>query len=165
MSSPPARGAQITGSPQPRLGCSMRAKTGPARPNAQSVAPHQSTRPFGWCSSGSSIRRRTSVAAIGSTLMAKTQRQEATDTRNPPSTGPNTAEVPLQAVQVPIARPAASPRKLDMISASELGTRSAPKMPCTNRAAIRIPTLGATAQAREATRNPTSPATRIRLRP
>ena len=45
------------------------------------------------------------------------------------TSAPNTAEIPLQAVQVPIAAPRSSPSNVETIRASELGVSSAPAIP------------------------------------
>lgn len=64
-----------------------------------------------------------------------------------------------------MALPCAGPRKVEVISASELGTKSAAPAPWIPRATMSKRALGATAQASEARPNITSPARRIRRRP
>src|SRR5882724_9870698 len=103
--------------------------------------------------------------AMGRTFIANIQRQEALSTSRPPTNGPRMNEIPVQAVQLPIALPWAGPEKVEMISANELGTRSAPAMPCKPRKRINEVLLGAAAQSKEAIPKPHSPSFRIRLRP
>ena len=69
------------------------------------------------------------------------------------------------AVQTPIARACAEPWNALRMSASELGTSSAPATPCRPRARIRTSAVGATAHATEAIPKPSSPQNRTRLRP
>ena len=52
------------------------------------------------------------------TLIQKTNRHDSVWVRNPPAAGPAMVEIPLQAVQVPIARPLASPWKVAVRIAS-----------------------------------------------
>ena len=62
--------------------------------------------------------------------MMKTQRQEACVTSQPPTSGPITNAMPVQAVQVPIAAPRSSPLNVAVITASPAGVSSAPATPC-----------------------------------
>lgn len=71
----------------------------------------------------------------------------------------------VAAVQMPIARAWAAPRNVDVINASELGTRNAPAAPCTARKPTTSSTVGARAMAVEATANPTRPTRSTRARP
>ena len=63
-------------------------------------------------------------------------RQLETPISQPPSSGPITVEMPLHAVQVPIAAPRAAPENVPVIKASEAGVSSAPAMPCSPRKTI-----------------------------
>ena len=54
--------------------------------------------------------------------------------------------IPPQAVQDPIAAPRSVRGKAATMIASELGVSSAPAAPCSARAAISVPIVGATAQ-------------------
>ena len=69
-------------------------------------------------------------------LIRKMERQEATETSQPPMSGPITNEIPVHAVHVPIAAPRSSPAKFAVIVASAAGVRSAPETPCRPRATI-----------------------------
>ena len=163
---PTSRGIQIMGLPQPKLPCSMSAKTGAPSPTTARIAPTRSTRPPGirsslWPSRMSSQR----VTAIGTTLMANTRRQDSRSTKTPPSTGPSRKAALVHAVQRPIAVPCAAPRNVDRMRARELGTSSAPATPCRPRATIRKSPVGASAQAIEVRANPMSPKRITTMRP
>ncbi len=71
----------------------------------------------------------------------------------------------VNAVHCPIAFAWAAPRKFDMMMASELGTRSAPPMPWSPRAMMRISAVGEIAQIRDATPKMTRPARSTTIRP
>ena len=60
--------------------------------------------------------------------------------------GPARKDALVQAVHWPIAFDCAASRNVEMMRASELGTRRAPAMPCRARPAMRISPVGATAQ-------------------
>ena len=57
-------------------------------------------------------------------------------TSQPPTSGPITNAIPVQAVQVPIAAPRSSPANVEVITASPAGVRIAPAIPCRPRARI-----------------------------
>ena len=138
----------------------------PPRPTAQSAAPTRSIGVRLVARAAGAMRASTaSVAATGTTLMAKTHLHEPASTSAPPASGPSTKEMPVHAVQVPMAFPWAGPSKLAMMSASELGTSSAPATPCNPRATIKICTLGAAAHSADVAAKPTSPPANTRLRP
>ena len=99
------------------------------------------------------------------TLSRKAQRHEKWSTRKPPTTGPTAAVMPLNADQVPIARPRSACGKLAPSSARLPGTSSAAPMPCTARAATSWPTPCAAAQAADASVNTAAPTRNTRLRP
>ena len=63
------------------------------------------------------------------TLIRKIQRHDAASIKAPPPSGPITVEMPLHAVQVPIAPPRSSGGNVDMMIASVLGMSSAPATP------------------------------------
>jgi hypothetical protein len=105
------------------------------------------------------------VITISGTLIQKTKRHDRASVRNPPAAGPAIVEMPLHAVQVPIARPRASPLKVEVRIASDPGTSSAPARPCRPRRAIRKPVSGASAHRIDVTPNPASPIAKIRRRP
>lgn len=99
---------------------------------------------------------QTTASAMG-TLMKKTQRHEACWTSHPPRTGPAAVVMDVKADQVPMARPSCSRGNETLMSARLLGTRSAPPMPCTPRATISWPTVGANPHHAEAPENRTTP--------
>jgi hypothetical protein len=98
-----------------------------------------------------------SVTASGATFTPKIHRQFNASTRTPPSSGPMTKAVPVQAVQVPIALACVAPENRALIIANELGTRNAAPTPCRQRAAISTQPLGANAHNSEAAANTASP--------
>ncbi len=83
------------------------------------------------------------MIASGTMLTPKIHRQFSASTNTPPSSGPTTKAVPVQAVQVPIARAWAAPEKRALIIASELGTKNAAPTPCRQRAATSTQPVGA----------------------
>ncbi len=164
---PPSSGTQTIGSLQPWVGCSIRAKTGPPRPAAESRIPSQSMprNASGSRLSLTACRVSATVTAISGRLTQKIARQESSPIRAPPPAGPSTVAIPVQAVQVPTALPRASPEKVAATIASEPGTSSAPATPCRARAPTRNSSEGATAQRAEQAPKAISPITYIRRRP
>ena len=164
---PAISGTKTIGSPQPFVGCSIRAYTGSPRPTAEKAIPNQSM-----CLSASgSTDSRTQrcaihiVTRISGTLTRKMARQENASTSAPPPAGPITVAMPVQAVQVPTARPRSAPSKVAARIASEPGTRSAPARPWSPRAAIRKPLLGAMPQRTEVMPKRPRPMMKIRRLP
>ena len=102
---------------------------------------------------------------MGTTLMRNAHRHDSRSTNRPPITGPAIIAVVVPAVQMPIARLCAAPRKFDVMSASELGTRKAAAAPCTARATIRNSDVGDAATAIDAMPNPMRPIRSTRTRP
>ena len=144
----------------------MSAKITPPRPSTHVSAPSQSTlAPPARAGSGSTRARMISVAATGTTLMAKIQRHDAASTSAPPSSGPAMNDTPVHAVHAPIAFAWPAPEKLPTIIASELGTSNAPAIPCSARATISTGAVGANAHASDVTAKPIRPAANTRLRP
>jgi hypothetical protein len=94
-------------------------------------------------------------------LRKKIQRQDAYSTSAPPTSGPITVAIPLQAVQAPIAHPERS-RYVARRSARLPGVRSAPKTPWISRAAISTPSVGAMPARTEEAAKPTTPHTNVR---
>ena len=105
------------------------------------------------------------MAVTGSTLIANTQRQEAWSTITPPTSGPTSAAIPPQAVQLPIAAARWPVGNAATMIASALGVRSAPAAPWNARAAISTSIVGASAHATEKTPNPTTPSVKMRRSP
>ena len=99
----------------------------------------------------------TSTTITNGTLIRKIQRQDAPSISAPPTSGPTTVEMPVHAVHDPIAAPRSDSGKVAMMIASVLGTSSAPNAPCSTRAAIRMPTDGASAHASDITPKPATP--------
>jgi hypothetical protein len=126
------------------------------------MAPHVSTLtlalvlPF----SGSNLISH-SVIAIGKILIAKIARHDSVSTKRPPTSGPTTNAIPVQAVQLPIAFAWDGPLKVEMMIAKELGTSSAPATPCNPRKSMSKVLVGAAAQSKEATPNPMRPQRKI----
>ncbi len=98
-------------------------------------------------------------------LTAKISRHETSCTSAPPPNGPMTVAMPVHAVHLPIASARSFSSNESTISASVLGTSSAPKVPWTARAPIRKLLLGATAHSSEQTPKPTRPIANTRRRP
>ena len=79
--------------------------------------------------------------------------------------GPARNEALVHAVHCPMAFDCAASRNVEMISASELGTRSAPAMPCTPRSTMRNSAVGEIAMSSDATPNAMSPTRSTTMRP
>ncbi len=97
--------------------------------------------------------------------MMNTHRQVACVTSQPPASGPTTNAMPVHDVQVPIAAPRSSPLKVDVITASPAGVRSAPVTPWSARATISVFPSGAAAQRADITPKPMIPMRKIRRAP
>ena len=98
-------------------------------------------------------------------LIRKISRQEPASISQPPRIGPKAAAMDDQAAQMPIARPRSALGKLPEISARLLGTKSAPPMPWTARAAISSPGPAARPHHSEAAANTAVPSANTRRRP
>ena len=107
----------------------------------------------------------TSAAITIGTLIMKIQRQDATSTISPPSSGPARIPIPPQAVHLPIAAPRSSLGKTATMIASAAGVSSAPDTPCRARAAISTPIVGDSAQITDPIPNPQTPARNTRASP
>ena len=105
------------------------------------------------------------MTAASGTLIAKIQRHEAWSTSQPPTSGPATEAIPPHAVHAPIAAARALFSKAATMIASELGVTSAPAAPCSARAAISTPMVGATAHATEKTPKAPTPIAKMRRWP
>ena len=165
--SPTAAAASTGAEPPPRVGASISANTIPARPSVAAAAPATSTGPSPASprlSGTLATQASNSTTPIG-TLSRKAQRHEKWSTRKPPTTGPIAAVMPLNADQVPIARPRSASGKLAPSSARLPGTSSAAPMPCSARAAINCPVSCAAAQAADVATNTATPSRNTRLRP
>jgi len=144
----------------------MSANTIPPSPAAQSTAPRTSTRrPDTVGVGGTAARTSRTVATTRGTFSANTHRHDAWSTITPPASGPITAAIPLHAVQLPIAGPRSWGENAPMMIASELGTSNAAAAPCSVRAAISTPIVGARAHATEKTPKATTPTANTRRTP
>ena len=102
--SPAPSDVATAGCERPSRCISINANTVAANPAAASTAPGRSTCEPLAC--GSSVVRpvdSTNVATTGTADRMKIHRQFKKSTANPPSSGPNTNAVPVQAVQTPTA--------------------------------------------------------------
>ncbi len=102
---------------------------------------------------------------MSGTLTRKIALQENASISTPPPAGPITVAMPVQAVQVPTARPRSAPSKAAARIAREPGTSSAPASPWSPRAAIRTPLVGASPQRTEVTPKRPRPMMKIRRLP
>ncbi len=129
---PAISGPNTPGLDHPSRGCSISANTGPASPAAHSIAPMKSTRrpPRSRAvPAGITVRISTTQPAASGTFTRNTMRHEATASSSPPASGPSTPAIAPHAVQLPIAGPRSASGKVFTITASELGTSSAPATP------------------------------------
>ncbi len=78
---------------------------------------------------GTTVRISVTQAITKGTFIKKIQRHEASANSSPPASGPSTPAMPPHAVQLPIAPPRSDSGKVLTITASELGTSSAPATP------------------------------------
>ena len=88
----------------------------------------------------------TASSPIG-TLIQKIHCHASPSTTAPPTSGPLATARPVIALKIPIAAPRRSGGKAALSSARPSGISSAAPAPCTARAPISQPTLGASAQA------------------
>ena len=98
-------------------------------------------------------------------LSAKIQRHESWSTITPPASGPTNDAIAPHAVQAPIAAARSAGGKAATMTASELGTSSAPAAPCNPRAAINVSVVGASAHATEKNPNAAAPSANTRRSP
>ena len=105
------------------------------------------------------------MAAAGKTLTKKMTRHESKSTDTPPIRGATMAAALVHADHLPMAAPCAALSKWLTISASELGTRSAPATPCSPRLTTSISPVHAAPQRTEVRANPPSPHCSTRTRP
>ena len=145
----------------------MKPKTSVPSPTTHSAAPVRSrrTRASRRPSRGTKPSTITSVASATGTLRRKITRQLQTPISQPPSSGPNTVDVPLHAVQVPIAVPRSTPENVVVIIASEAGVRSAPATPWRPRKTISAVGPGAAAQSADAAPKQATPSVNTRTSP
>jgi hypothetical protein len=99
------------------------------------------------------------------TLIQKIQCQLIPWTTAPPTTGPAATARPVIPPHKPMAMPRFSTGKAALIRVRVRGITMAAPAPCSPRAAMRVPTLGATAAAAEAAVKTARPRQNMRLRP
>ncbi len=92
------------------------------------------------------------------TLTQKIHSHAIPSTIAPPTSGPLATDRPVTALKIPIAAPRRSGGNAALSSASARVSTIAAPAPWTARAAINVPTSGATAQAAEAAANRPRPA-------
>jgi hypothetical protein len=113
------------------------------------------------------IRASASGAATSpmGTLTQKIHSQAMPSTIAPPTSGPLATAIPVIALKIPIAAPRFSGGNAALRSASASVVTSAAPNPCTARAPISQPAVGASAQAADATAKSTRPTANRRRRP
>ena len=97
--------------------------------------------------------------------MKNTGRHDTASTSQPPTKGPTAPAAAPRPDHAPTARARSSGWKDAEMMARLLGTSSAPAAPCSARAAISTPMVGASPQSSEAPLNPISPRMKMRRRP
>ena len=113
-----------------------------------------------------SLRAASGIRAMPTgTLSQKIQCQEIPPVTAPPTTGPAATARPLMPPHNPIAAPRFSTGKAALMSVSVSGMTIAAPVPCTTRAAMRVPTSGERAAAAEAAVKMPMPTVNIRRRP
>src|SRR6185437_582800 len=105
------------------------------------------------------------TAAATGTLIRKIGRQLPACGSHPPRNGAIAAETPLNPAHVPIAWVRSPGAKAASMIARLAGVISAPPIPCTARAAMSQPMLGAAAHSTDARVNQLKPARNTRRRP
>ncbi len=105
------------------------------------------------------------MAIANGTLIRKIHRQLVLVTSQPPTSGPITNAIPVQAVHVPIAAPRASPLNVVAITASPAGVSTAPSTPWRPRATISAFPVGAAAQRIDVSPKPMMPSRKRRRAP
>src|SRR5580700_746598 len=104
------------------------------------------------------------ATAIGR-LIRKINRHETAVMRNPPTKGPRAVATPPSPDHAPMTRPRSSGANDASRMARLPGVSKAPPTPCSIRAAMSSPMLGAIAQISDATANHATPMTKIFRRP
>ena len=97
--------------------------------------------------------------------MKKTQRHDPIANNQPPTRGPAAEATPPKPDQAPMARERSSGRKLAWRMARLPGVSRAPPTPCTIRAPMSSPAVGARPQQAEARANQATPMEKTRRRP
>ena len=155
----PTAAAASCGIPQPCSPAEITAQVPTASPSAESPGPNRS-RPRGAAprvpSTAPTVSR--TATAITGRLIQNTDRHPTAVTSIPPRIGPTAAATPPAPPHRPIARArAAGSEWMAPSSVSDPGTTAAAPTPCTARAATSAPPVGAIAQAKDRTPNPSRP--------
>src|SRR5215217_4258846 len=163
----PATAAQSTGGlAQPASTPSISATTIPVRATVESATPATSSGGTpGRRDSGSQRRPSGAANSTKGTLTRNTQRQPATSTSTPPTTGPRASPSPPTADQIPTAFGRSSGGNSTARSDSAGGSTQDAATPMSTRAAITSPTVCDAAVSTDAAAKPTNPDTNTRRRP
>lgn len=165
-STAPASSEPIT-SPlaQPALFARTSPQVSPKNPAPASSSPGTSRRGRGpWLSFSFQAQSGISARPIG-TFSQKIQCQLIPWTTAPPTTGPAATASPAMPPHIPMAMPRFSLGNASLISVSVSGITIAAPAPCTARAAISAPTVGASAAPADAAVKTARPTQNIRRRP
>src|SRR3954451_21654011 len=139
-----------SGLPQPASLPRTRAHTKPSTPPVTRARPRRSRLVSVPRLSRIFVSTSGTVTAPMGTLIQKIHCHARPWTTAPPISGPLATARPVMALNIPIAAPRFSGGKAALNSARPSGTRSAEPAPCRARAAMRTPTVGASAHAAEA---------------
>src|SRR6478752_2092858 len=156
----PTAPTATTGGLQPSRPAVVRAYVTALRAPTTQAAPRTSSRPAlsRLPDSGTCRTAMTTTATATGTFTRNTQRQFSV-TSQPPRNGPIAAATPPSPDQAPIARARSPWAKLAEMMARLPGVSRAPPTPCSARAAIRTPAVGASAQPIDASPNQIVPIT------
>ena len=124
--------------------------TKPNPPVASTPPQTSKVSPLSCRSRGTYSHARAIAAAASGRLIRKIARQLPRSTSHPPSTGPIAAAIAPAAAHTPMARPFAAPENVRPRMAKLFGIRSAAPAPCRRRPPRSQPTVGAIAQATDA---------------
>ncbi len=152
---PAINGTSTAGLDQPSRGCSISANTGPPSPAAHSARPGHVDRGAPAPRAGLAARDHQQDQRDAADHERDVDQEDPTPGGRSPAArrrpaDPSTPAIAPHAVQLPIASPRSASGKVLTITASELGTSSAPATPCIARAATSTPIDGASAQASDA---------------
>src|SRR5919108_3157886 len=163
---PPAAAKSTAGVVQPASTPSISANTIPVSATMESAAPGRSSGGApGRRDSGSQRSPSGAANSTNGTFTRNTQRQPATSTSTPPTTGPRASPSPPTADQIPTAFGRSSGGNSTASSDSAGGNTQAAATPISTRAAITSPTVCEAAVSTDATAKPTNPNRNTRRRP
>ncbi len=165
MTTPATIEPTTSGEPQPAGLPRTIPYTTPSRPSVPRASPGRSRLLAGpWLSARRRAASGTSARPTG-TLSQKIQCQEMPSITAPPTSGPSATPRPLTPDQTPSASPRRSAGTAELRIVRLSGATMPAPRPCTARAAISAPVLGASAAAADATVKIDSPMMNMRLRP